>query len=248
MTLTQILVLAAAPFVGSFLGVLVTRLPAGEPVVHGRSRCATCRETLGMRDMIPIVSWLALKGRCRHCGACIPADLLLIEITALAVALWAVTSVPDTVVLSSCVLGWGLLALGWIDARTFTLPHVLTLPLAALGLGVSAWFSQDVPWQSLAGAGAGFAAFWLIAELFRRWRGRDGLGMGDAFLLAVGGAWTGLAGLPTIILYGAAGGLAWVGIQYMTGRTGVLHDRLPFGPFLAAGIWLVWLYGPVLLR
>lgn len=235
----------ASPFIGSFLGVLVTRLPQGQPVIAGRSACDQCGHPLGPLDLVPIASWLALRGRCRHCGASITVLPLAIELGALLIALWA-ASVSDGLALwAGCILGWTLLALAAIDFRDGILPDVLTLPLIVLGLVATYLLS---PWQisdSTIGAAAGFVVFALVRWLYQRLRGREGLGLGDAKLLAASGAWVAWDGLPSVVLIGAAAGLAVALIMSWRGERLALDQRLPFGPALCLGTWLVWLYGPI---
>lgn len=235
----------ASPFIGSFLGVLVKRLPEGRPVVGGRSACDECGRKLEPLDLIPIASWLALQGRCRHCGANITAQPLIIELGALLVAVWA-ASVSDGLALwAGCALGWTLLTLAAIDFRDGILPDVLTLPLILIGL-VATYFLS--PWQvsdNAIGALAGFAVFALIRWLYRRLRGREGLGLGDAKLLAAAGAWVAWDGLPSVVLIGAAAGLALALVMSRRGGQLTLNQRIPFGPALCLGTWLVWLYGPI---
>jgi leader peptidase (prepilin peptidase)/N-methyltransferase len=99
----------------------------------------------------------------------------------------------------------------------------------------------------LIGAAAGFAVFAGIAAIYRRLRGREGLGLGDAKLLAALGAWVGWQGLPTIVLYAALAGLLWAIAGALRGAPLHARHRIPFGPFLSLAGWLVWLYGPLTL-
>lgn len=235
----------ASPFVGSFLGVLVTRLPEGRPVAGGRSACDQCGHKLGPLDLVPIASWLALRGRCRHCGAKITALPLAIELGAVLVALWAASVSAGWALWAGCGLGWTLLALAAIDFRDGILPDALTLPLTAAGL-VATYFLTS--WQTLdsaIGAAMGFVFFALVRWLYRRLRGREGLGLGDAKLLAASGAWITWNGLPSVVLIAAAMGLAVALIMAWGGERLTLHQRIPFGPALCLGTWLVWLYGPI---
>ena len=234
-----------APFIGSFLGTLATRLPAGAPVIAGRSRCDHCRHSLGVLELMPVVSWLAAGRRCRHCGAPVSAFYPAIELAALGIALWAAFTVPGDRLWLACALGWCLLALAAIDLRHYLLPDWLTLPLVPLGLFV-AWL--DDPAEVLPhalGAAAGFAAFALIAIAYRRLRGRDGLGLGDAKLLAAAGAFVSWEGLPSVVLLAAAASLALLLLRRRGGGALRLDERLAFGPGLCLGLWLVWLYGPL---
>ncbi|MBK8208948.1 MAG: prepilin peptidase [Rhodospirillales bacterium] len=124
------MLLVLAPFVGSFLGVLITRLPEGEPVVLSRSHCSHCRRILGVRDLIPVLSWLVAQRRCRYCGSPLGWFYPNIEVAALAVALWASTVVSGPLLWVTCVLGWLLMTLAVIDIRHMILPNALT-PAAA---------------------------------------------------------------------------------------------------------------------
>jgi leader peptidase (prepilin peptidase)/N-methyltransferase len=236
-----------APFVGSFAATLAIRLPAGRGVVLGRSFCPDCTHILGLRDLVPLLSWLLSRGACRHCGAKISAFYPVIEISALLIAAWAALVVTGWLLWASCVLGWCLLTLATIDARHMILPDVLTLPLAALGLGVAGLLGGNEVIDAGIGAVIGFVAFAAVGWLYRVLRGRDGLGLGDAKLLAAAGAWVGWAGLPSVVGIAALMGLAVAVARGCLGGSLSLTDRLPFGPYLCGAIWLVWLYGPVMV-
>jgi leader peptidase (prepilin peptidase)/N-methyltransferase len=242
---SSVILLLAAPFVGSFLGVLVKRLPASRPVALGRSVCDHCRQTLGWRDLIPLISWALTHGRCRHCRQLIGPFYPAVELLALAIALWALLVLPGWIAWAGAALGWALLTLAWIDQDHFLLPDVITLPLAVAGLAVAWLIDPAVILDHLIGAAAGFVLFTAIAWFYRALRHRDGLGGGDAKLLGALGAWVGWQGLPTIVLYAAVSGLALALILAARGRRVELGHRLPFGPHLCLGGWLVWLYGPL---
>ena len=236
-----------APFVGSFIGVLITRLPVGARVVLARSSCPSCDHALGIRDLVPVLSWALLRGRCRHCGASIGLFYPGIELAAVLIAVWAALVLPGALVFAGVILGWTLLALGVIDQRHEILPDTLTLPLIAAGLGVAYWVDPASLLDHAIGAAAGFGAFFIIRIAYRAIRGREGLGMGDAKLLAAGGAWVAWPGLSGIVLWAAVAGLAGALMRALTGRRVTAADRIPFGPYLCGGCWLVWLYGPLVL-
>ncbi len=238
-------VLLAGPFVGSFLGLLAIRIPAREPLLWGRSRCDHCGHALRAADLVPLLSWLWLRGRCRYCREPIGVFAPLMEIAALLVAIMAVTQTSGLVLLASCGLGWTLLLLAAIDWRVQLLPDILTLPLCVAGLAASWAIAADWWPDHVIGAAAGFLSFALIALAYRAWRGREGLGLGDAKLMAALGAWVSWIGLPTVLLWGSVLGLAYALAQTMRGQRLALSDRIPFGSFLAVGGWLVWLYGPL---
>jgi prepilin signal peptidase PulO-like enzyme (type II secretory pathway) len=157
---------------------------------------------------------------------------------------WAATVDLDPLwILSSCLLGWSLLALGWIDWHALRLPDALTLPLLGVGLAV-AWLDSPAQfYDGLIGAIAGYAALVLLGFLYRLLRHRDGLGRGDAKLLAAGGAWLGWPALPAIVLLAALLGLLLALLQRLRGARLTAMTAIPFGPPLAAAIWLIWIYG-----
>jgi leader peptidase (prepilin peptidase)/N-methyltransferase len=240
--MTAVWLLLAAPFIGSFLGVLVRRLPAGKDWMRARSSCETCSHPLGPADLVPLASFLVLRGRCRHCGAPISRFHPAIELAALAVCVSAVAVGGSADALAAeCVLGWGLLALAWIDAETFYLPDLLTLPLLLAGLGDALWRAPELLAPRAAGALAGWFGLLALAALYRRLRGREGIGGGDAKLLGVGGAWLGWQALPWVLLLAALLGLGWAGLQAARGRRLDAATALPFGPPLALAIWLLLL-------
>lgn len=240
-----LILLLAAPCVGSFLGVVVTRLPAGRPMLWARSACPHCGRSLGWRDLIPIASWLAARGACRHCGQAVPRFYPLIEIAALGVALWSLAVVPGWLAWASCGLGWALLALGLIDARDLFLPDEITLPLVPAGLAVAWALDTGRLADHALGAAAGFGFVLAIGWAYRRLRGREGIGPGDAKLFAAAGAWVGWAGLPGVLLLSAAGALAWHAAAAGLAGRGLKDRELPYGPFIAGGLWITWLYGPL---
>lgn len=244
---TWLLPLLFAPFVGSFLATMIHRLPRREKLVWSRSRCPACATPLGPRDLVPLVSWALSRGRCRHCGTAISAFYPLVELAALAVALSAALVLDGWLVWATCGLGWTLLALGWIDQRHFWLPDAMSLPLIPAGLAV-AWAAvpERLP-AHLLGAVLGFAVLALVDAVYRRLRGRTGLGWGDAKLLAGLGAWVGWQGLASIVFLAALGGLLAVVALRLAGRPIRMGDSIAFGPYLCLGGWLVWLFGPLTL-
>lgn len=230
-----------APIVGSFLGVVIARLPEGRPIAWQRSRCESCGAVLGTRDLVPLFSWLALHGRCRFCNAPIGWFAPAIETASLAIAIVAVSIDSGTEAWLDCILGWWLLALGWIDVRHWLLPDLLSLPLVITGLAAALAFDPSGLTDRALGAALGYLALKAVALLYRKIRGRDGLGEGDAKLLAAAGAWVGASGLPLVILIAALAGLFAAAGLRLAGVRLTAASALPFGPFLAAATWLVWL-------
>jgi leader peptidase (prepilin peptidase)/N-methyltransferase len=231
-----------APFVGGLLGVLILRLPAGRPVGMTRSRCDHCGHVLALRNMIPLVSFALLRGRCRYCGGTIGWFAPAVELAALGVAVWALLAVPRTDVWLTCLFGWTLLTLGWIDLRTTKLPDVLTLPLLVTGLAATAVSDFDALLDHVAAAALGFGALFGIARAYRWLRGRDGMGLGDAKLFAALGAWLGLRDLPAVLLVAFCLALMAAIIASVGGGRMKAVAAIPFGAFLALAGWLIWLY------
>lgn len=212
-----LLPLLAAPFAGGVAGALSVR----PPVDDVQMREVGCRN---------------LTAPCATAAA-----------AAVAVVLWAAAVVPQLLLWPSCLLGWSLLALALTDWRQMLLPDTLTLPLGLAGVGVTAMWFPSLLVDSVFGAVLGWGVFTALAAGYRRLRGRDGLGGGDAKLLAALGSWLGWQGLPSVVAVAALTGLAVVtGASRVTGRQVFGHDAMPLGSHLALAGWLTWLYGPVL--
>lgn len=240
-----LLLVVGAPAVGSFLCVVADRLPAGRPIVGGRSACEHCGHRLGFRDLVPVLSWLASRGRCRMCGASIGFRYPAIELAATGIAVWSLMVLPGWLAGAGAVLGWTLLTLAIIDWRHLVLPDRLTLPLVVAGLAV-AWAIEPTKLVDHgAGALIGYVVIVAIAAAYRHWRKREGIGMGDAKLFAAAGAWVGWQGLSSVLLASAAAGLAVALIEARLTRRLAADRERPFGPYIAGALWLTWLYGPI---
>lgn len=242
---------------GSFINVLASRGPRAwglseengpSGLAWPPSQCEVCGRHLSPLELVPVASYLALRGRCRGCGAQIGQRHLLVEIAGGAIG-------------GIVVLTWGLsiagalfalflfflLALAVIDAETGYLPDALTFPALAAGLAAAWWLPTPTPAESAAGALAGGGGLWLIAETYRRMRGRDGLGGGDVKLFAAIGAWLGPSALPFVLLAASGSGLLVVGLGSLSTRSRLrLDSDVRFGPYLAAGAALALLLRPVL--
>lgn len=153
-------------------------------------------------------------------------------------------SAGSTFIYFSLVLAVTLALLSAVDLYAYRLPDALTVPLAALGLLASFTLGQITVLWSAASAAIGFILLAGVASAYRCIRGRDGLGLGDAKLLAASGAWLSAEALPTVLLWATGTALAFVLIAYRRDASLSGATRLPFGPFLSLGTWLVWLYGP----
>jgi leader peptidase (prepilin peptidase)/N-methyltransferase len=242
---SALLAVLTGPFVGSFIGVVVMRHRTPGRILWGRSACDRCGAVLRVQDLVPLLSWVVLRGRCRRCGAPILWLLPALELGALGVAFWAALLTEDGFLWGSCLLGWTLLALAAIDIRELLLPDFLTLPLIAAGLAAAALLEPWTMEPRVIGAAAGALFVILIRWLYWRLRRREGIGLGDAKLLAAAGAWVQWDGLPSVVLIGALAGLAGALLHRKGGARVAATDPVPFGACLCFGLWIVWLYGPL---
>jgi leader peptidase (prepilin peptidase)/N-methyltransferase len=172
------------------------------------------------------------------------ALILALVYAALALIAMREGSMPVPALAASAMLAAALIALSVIDWLTFRLPDAITLPLILAGPALALAFGWDgVPWR-FASAAAGFLALFAVAHGYRALRGRAGLGLGDAKLFAAAGAWLGMEGLPSVLLWACVMALCGVVLAMSLGRAVKATSRIPFGPFLALGFWAVWLFGP----
>lgn len=240
MWLAEAAAIALGAIAGSFIATVLIRWPKGLPIT-GRSRCDSCDARLHALDLVPVLSWAALRGRCRGCGARIDMRHLAIELAAAAIGLVALLAHPLPLAAATALLGWWLLLTAALDLEHHWLPDALTLPLIPLGLA-AAWAGLGPPLADrLAGAAIGWAALAGLAFLYRRLRGRDGMGGGDPKLMAALGAWVGAWQLPALLLGAGLLGLAAVLAMRLRGAPVAATTRLPLGTLLALAAWPVWL-------
>jgi leader peptidase (prepilin peptidase)/N-methyltransferase len=223
-------------------------LPAGpeEPalsLVRPASRCPSCGAAIRPWQNIPVVSWLALRGRCAACRAPISVQYPLVEAATGALSLYcAVRFGWSPELAAGLALTWALVALTVIDLRTQLLPDAITLPLLWLGLLLSIPGMFVKPAAAILGAAAGYLSLWLVYHAFRLATGKEGMGHGDFKLLAALGAWFGWSALPLLVLLSSVVGTV-VGLGLILLRK---HDRnvpIPFGPYLALAGWIVLVGG-----
>lgn len=227
--------------IGSFIANLVIRWPRGEQVASGRSRCDACGKTLGVVELIPILSHLIQRGRCRGCGAAIDWRHLAIEFGAALIGASALAVSPDWNGVAGAVFGWFLLALVALDAEHFWLPDALTLPLGVLGLATAAIGSGPPFVDRAIGAVAGFGVLAAVAIGYRALRGREGLGWGDPKLLGAIGAWLGWQMLPFVLLLASVIGLLAILLRRLRGEAIAATTRVPLGALMAVAAWALWL-------
>lgn len=226
--------------VGSFLATVAVRWAAGRSVRYGRSACDACERKLTPRDLVPLLSWLATRGRCRTCGARIDARHPGIEAGCAAIGVVSALAAPGLAGAAGAVFGWLLLTLAVMDARDFWLPDELTVALAMVGLASAAVTPPSLHDRLIGGVG-GFALLWLVAAGYRAWRGVDGMGGGDPKLFAAIGLWLGWRMLPNVLLLAGMLGLAWIAWRRWRGEAVARDDALPLGTLMAIAAYPAWL-------
>jgi leader peptidase (prepilin peptidase)/N-methyltransferase len=228
-------------------GDLEKALGALSPLSLARpaSRCPSCGHAIRWYENIPVLSWLALRGKCSACGTRIALRYPLVEMATAALFMaiaWRIGAQPAS--LLWCAFAAVLLALALIDWDTTVLPDAMTLPLLWAGLVCAAlgWLPGLPLLQSLWGAAAGYGALWSVYMLFKLATGKEGMGFGDFKLLAALGAWLGWQAILPIVLMASVLGAA---VGLVMKATGSLREGrfVPFGPFLAGGGLVVMLAG-----
>lgn len=239
--------------IGSFLNVVVARLPSKESVVFPPSRCPSCGNRIAWYDNVPVLSYILLRGKCRSCGARISPRYPLIEL------LTAVLFVA-----ARLKFGWSpllfvrdfpflaiLIAVTFIDLEHRIIPDPLSLGGLALGL-LTCWADPRTGiLSSVIGAAIGFGLFYGMAWAYLKASGRSGLGGGDIKLLAMLGGWLGSEGVFTVILISSVfGSLVGIAFALATNRRKklgrVMTFSIPYGPFLVVGGLYYYLLGDVL--
>ena len=251
-------------FVGSFLNVVIHRLPrmmerdwhaqaaelrgeeppAGERfnLAPPRSRCPHCGHQITLLENIPLVSYLVLRGRCGHCGAGISKRYPIVEAVSALLSAYAAWHFGfGAAALGALLFVWAMVALTFIDLDTQLLPDDITLPLLWLGLAFNVGGTYTELPAAVIGAMAGYLALWSVFWLFKLATGKEGMGYGDFKLLAAIGAWLGWQMLPLTILLSSLVG-AVVGIVLIVAARHGRNVPIPFGPYLAAAglIALFW--------
>ena len=247
--MSTVLVLAFAVLgliFGSFLNVCIYRLPRSKSLNRPRSHCTSCQRRLSWYENLPVISWAALRGRCRTCGAAISVMYPLVELTTAGVFAGGVLVYGLTPLLVvRLAFASALIVLFVIDLQHRILPNVITLPGIVAGFIASLFLPPG--WvSSLIGLVAGGGVLLLIAEAYYRTRGQEGLGMGDVKMLAMIGAFLGWPlMLLTLILASFAGSM--VGVLLLATGKGGMQAALPFGTFLALGAVVAAVAGDVML-
>lgn len=219
----------------------ITKKPPS--IIWARSHCQKCKHQITALENIPVISFLFLRGKCSQCKTKISNRYWLVELlTAILSTLvvyhfgWSLAS------LCGVVLTWYLIAIALIDFDTLVIPDQFSLSLMWLGLFISLWHVFVEPSSAIKGVLMGYLMLWSIFQLFKLITDKEGMGYGDFKLLAAAGAWFGIKGvLVTVIISAFAGSI--LGIMYLHLSKNSKDKPLPFGPYLAVGIWITMVYG-----
>lgn len=217
---------------GSFVAALCSRWPNGESVATGRSRCDKCGEQIAPRDLIPVFSYLLLKGRCRYCAQAIGLLPFIVELTAALLGVSPLLFLPDTQAVAAALFGWVLLPLVLLDHQHLWLPNRLVFLLAVTGFLIGPLLTPEIAMlDRITGLFAGFLSLEIVRQVYRYFRKREGMGAGDAKLFAALATWLGWQLLPmTLLLASMIGIISFLASVFTRANP---RSVLPFGVYLA---------------
>ena len=228
---------------GSFLNVCIHRIPLKKSIVHPPSSCPQCGQKIKAYDNIPVISYIFLLGKCRYCKAPISLRYPVVEIiTGLLSTALFVRYGFHYKYLIYLAFSASLVIISFIDLQHKIIPDIISLPGIIIGLAISIIF-HHISWlNAMIGALGGGGSLFLVAVVFEKVTGREGMGGGDVKLLAMIGAWMGWRALPFIILISSlTGAIIGGGSLLLTSRG--LQTKIPFGPFLALGALIYLFFG-----
>ena len=225
---------------GSFSNVCIRRIPNNTSVIKGRSHCPSCNKLIKWYDNIPLLSFLILKAKCRDCSTTIDAKYFIIElISALNfVLIFYLFGFSSTTILFF-ILSIGFLIIFFIDLKYFIIPNEITYPLMMLGFLKSFVPNLNLNLfpnfiNSLIGGFFGYVIIWLVIFIYKKFRNKEGMGLGDAKLVSVIGFWFGWVSIPFVIFFSSAIALIKV-IPDLIKNKKNLSSEIPFGPYLIVG-------------
>jgi leader peptidase (prepilin peptidase)/N-methyltransferase len=271
--IAALIAFALGACVGSFVNVVAYRLPRDISIVAPRSFCPNCKNVIPFWANVPIFAYLGLRGRCAACGASIPFRYFLTELALASAAAYLYLHFDPMNALARYVLCAALFIVALIDYDWRLIPNVITLPGIPLGVLSAWWIMPEVGWKSsLAGIAIGAGFLFVTGEAYLRIRGREGVGMGDVWLLGMVGAFLGLPGALFTLFVGSLIGTAGAIVMAFGGEhlrashepfpgaaaeavasvaaaeaaPRFLQTEIPFGPFLALAAAVFALFQPVL--
>ena len=224
---------------GSFANVCIVRLPKDKGVVGGRSKCPKCKKQIVWYDNIPIISYLLLNGKCRKCKKPISFQYVIVELISAVsfISIYSIYGLSLTTLLF-CILSLGFIIIFFIDLEHFIIPDVITFPLMALGFiksfdpNLNSMFPNYI--ISIVGGIFGYVIIWAIIYFYKQVRKKEGMGLGDAKLLAVIGFWFGIQSIPFVIFFSSTIALISV-LPALINKSKKMSSQIPFGPYIIAG-------------
>lgn len=228
---------------GSFINVCIHRIPIKKSIVNPPSSCPQCDEKIKFYDNIPLISYIILLGKCRYCRQPISIRYPLVELITglLSASLFARYHLSYQYFIF-LIFSAFLIIISFIDLHHKIIPDVISLPGILFGLALSFFFSHITWYDSLIGIIGGGGVLYLVAVLFERLAGKEGMGGGDIKLLAMIGAWMGWKSIPFVIIVSSLTGIVMGGGSLLLGRKG-FQTKIPFGPFLALGALIYLFFG-----
>ena len=233
------LIILAGAVLGSFANVCVYRLPIQKSIVGGRSFCPKCKKKIVWYDNIPIISFLSLNRKCRKCKKIIPIQYFLVEI--LNIVLFSIIYFVFGISLTSLllmILAFVFIIVFFIDLKHYIIPNILTFPLMILGFfksfdpNLNSLFPNYL--NSLIGGMFGYGIIWSIIFFYKQIKNKEGMGLGDAKLLAAIGFWFGWISIPFVIFSSSIVALILV-IPSLLNKSRKFSSQIPFGPFIIIG-------------
>jgi len=225
---------------GSFSNVCIYRLPLNISVTKGRSYCLSCQKQINWFDNIPLVSFIVLMAKCRHCSTKIDFKYFLVELISglnfLIIFYFFGISIESLLLI---ILSIFFLIIYFIDLKHFIIPNELTYPLIVLGFGKTFFANQNYYifpdyLNSIIGGVAGYTIIWVIIFLYKKLKNIEGMGLGDAKLLAAIGFWFGWISLPFVLFFSSLTALI-VSVPSLIKKTKNLQTKIPFGPYIILG-------------
>ena len=238
--------------VGSFLNVCIYRIPLKKSIVNPPSGCTACGKRIKFYDNIPVLSYLILRGRCRHCGEKFSMLYPTVELATGLISMALLTrfnllnhSLPQYFIFFTFVST--LICISFIDLEHQIIPDAISIPGIIVGFILSFFFNHVTWISSLAGIVSGGGILFIVALVFEAITKKEGMGGGDVKLLAMIGAWLGWKAVPFVILAASLTGSVLGVIALLMARKG-LRTRIPFGPFLALGAIVYIFFGQALVE
>lgn len=219
-----------------------------DSIIWTRSHCQNCNHQIKAWENIPVFSFLFLRGKCSNCKTKISNRYWIIELLTAILSTFVVYKLGwSWASLAGVLLTWMLIAIAMIDFDTMVIPDNLSLSLLWIGLFISLGAVFIDSETAIKGALLGYLILWLVFHLFKLLTGKEGMGYGDFKLLAAGGAWFGMSAVAVILVMSSVAG-AVIGSLYMLINKDQRNNPIPFGPYLAVGIWVTMFYGESIIN